>query len=108
MDAATRSIVRQRAGQRCEYCRIPDAALDLPFHVDHIVASVHQRNDDPPNLAWACPRCNLGKGPNLATIDPVTGTRVGVFNPRLMVWSEHFELRESEIVGGESMRSRHG
>jgi hypothetical protein len=99
MDAATRSKVRQRAGQRCEYCRIPDAALDLPFHVDHIIASVHQQNDDPTNLAWACPRCNLGKGPNLATIDHATGSRVDVFNPRTMNWSDHFEIRDGAIVG---------
>ena len=59
MDAATRDMVRQRAGGRCEYCHFPDHALDLPFHVEHIVAVVHRPDDEPMNLAWACPRCNV-------------------------------------------------
>jgi 5-methylcytosine-specific restriction endonuclease McrA len=88
MDARTRNLVRQRAGERCEYCHIPDRGSELPFHVEHIVASVHQRNDDPSNLAWACPRCNLHKGTNLTTIDPFTGERADVFNPRTDVWEE--------------------
>ena len=92
-------MVQQRAEERCEYCRIPDEAYDLPFHVEHIVANVHQPNDDQGNLAWACPRCNSYKGTNLATIDPVTGERVDVFNPRADVWDRHFAMVDFEIVG---------
>ena len=33
MHAATRELIRQRARQQCEYCRFPDHALELPFHV---------------------------------------------------------------------------
>ncbi|HMO87033.1 MAG TPA: HNH endonuclease signature motif containing protein, partial [Lacipirellulaceae bacterium] len=79
MDAATRDQVRQRAGGRCEYCRFPDHASDLPFHVEHIVASSHGGDDSMENLAWACARCNLRKGPNLATIDPDTRTQVALY-----------------------------
>lgn len=82
MDAWKRNTVRQRAGERCEYCHVPDQDAELPFHVEHIVANVHQRNDDPSNLAWACPRCNAHKGTNLTTLDPDTSERVDVFNPR--------------------------
>ncbi|MEX2092816.1 MAG: HNH endonuclease signature motif containing protein [Pirellulales bacterium] len=99
MDAAARDMVRQRAGGRCEYCHFPDHALDLPFHVDHIVAIVHGRDDDPSNLAWACRRCNLGKGPNLTTIDPASVERVDLFNPRTMVWSEQFAVSDGQVVG---------
>jgi len=99
MDAATREFVRQRAARRCEYCHIPDHALDLPFHVEHIVAVVHRPDDDPMNLAWACPRCNLRKGPNLSTIDPSTGDRVDLFDPRTMRWEEHFAVRNGHVVG---------
>lgn len=81
MDARTRNLIRERAGHCCEYCGVPDDAYELPFHVEHIVANVHQLNDDVNNLAWACPRCNLHKGPNLITIDPESGEHVNLFNP---------------------------
>jgi hypothetical protein len=57
MDAKTRELVRQRAGERCEYCRFPQSAVPyLVFHVDHIVAKQHvdDVSDDPQLLAWAC------------------------------------------------------
>ena len=99
MDAATRELIRERARRRCEYCRFPDQALDLPFHVEHIVASVHQIDDSLANLAWACPRCNLRKGTNLSTIDPATGNKVDLFNPRNMVWDDHFAFRNGYVIG---------
>ncbi len=34
MTPAQREAVRQRAGGRCEYCRLPDSA---DFHVEHII-----------------------------------------------------------------------
>lgn len=99
MDETTRNLVRQRAGQRCEYCRVPEEAYRLSFHVEHIVASVHQPNDDPSNLAWACPRCNAHKGANLATIDPQTGNQVNLFHPREDVWEQHFAMGQFVISG---------
>src|SRR3972149_6118213 len=99
MDAATRERVRQRAGRRCEYCRTPDHALDLPFHVEHIVATVHRADDRPTNLAGACPRCHLRKGPNLTTIDSDTGNRVDLFDPRTMSWQEHFVVVDGIVEG---------
>lgn len=73
MDAPTRELVRQRAGQRCEYCHLRESAVPyLVFHVDHIIAKQHldEVSDDPQYLAWACSECNYHKGPNLASIDP--------------------------------------
>jgi len=99
MDARTRNLVQQRAGERCEYCRIVEKAYRLSFHVEHIVASVHHRNDGPSNLAWACPRCNAHKGPNLNTIDPKTGMQVDLFNPRTDIWEEHFSAEGYVITG---------
>jgi len=99
MDAATREFLRQRAERRCEYCHLPDSASDLPFHVEHIVATVHRPDDTLVNLAWACPRCNLRKGPNLSTIDAETGEQVDLFNPRTMTWSEHFTIEKAFIIG---------
>jgi hypothetical protein len=99
MDAATREFVRRRAANYCEYCRIPDHALDLPFHIEHIVASVHRIDDSESNLAWACPRCNLRKGTNLTTIDIDSGQQVAMFDPRRMEWSAHFSVKDGLIVG---------
>jgi len=47
MDAAVRHLVRQRAGDCCEYCRLPQEAVDATFHVEHIIALQHGGNDDP-------------------------------------------------------------
>ena len=54
MDATTRSMVRQRAGNRCEYCGILQEQMSAAaFHVDHIIAKQHGGSDDPSNLALA-------------------------------------------------------
>ena len=83
MDAAIRDLVRRRAGNRCEYCRLPQSALPhAPFHVEHVVAKQHGGSDDTVNLALACDRCNLHKGPNLSGIDTETGVTVPLFHPR--------------------------
>jgi len=100
MDARTRELVRRRAGDACEYCRIPQQATPLiPFHVEHIVSKQHGGTDDPDDLALACDRCNAYKGPNLTSIDPDTGTVVALFHPRQDIWSEHFVVRGGHIVG---------
>ena len=90
MDASTREFVRRRAGDRCEYCHMPqDATPFIPFHLEHIIAKQHLDlvRDELGNLAYACDRCNAFKGPNLSSIDPNTGDKVDVFNPRTDEWS---------------------
>lgn len=99
MDARTRDFVRRRAGERCEYCHMPEAAHRLSFHVEHIVASVHRIDDSTDNLAWACPRCNAHKGTNLSTIDPQGGGQVNLFNPRVDRWSDHLAIKDSIVIG---------
>jgi hypothetical protein len=100
MDAATRLLVRQRAHDRCEYCRLPQAAQPfVTFQIEHIIPKKHGGSDDPANLAFACPRCNVSKGPNLAGLDSATGHIEPLFNPRTQSWPDHFELRGSLIVG---------
>jgi hypothetical protein len=50
MDAATKRLVRQRAQERCEYCRLPQTAQPfVTFHVEHIIAKQHGGSDDPNN-----------------------------------------------------------
>lgn len=100
MDPGARELIRTRAGNACEYCRMPQQATPLiPFHVEHIVSRQHASTDDLDGLALACDRCNAYKGPNLTSIDPETRTVVALFNPRRDVWSDHFVMRRGHIVG---------
>lgn len=100
MDAQTRKLVCRRAGDACEYCRIPQRATPLiTFHVEHVTAKQHGGSDDPDQLALACDRCNAYKGPNLTSIDPDSGNIVLLFNPREDAWSDHFIFVGGRIVG---------
>jgi hypothetical protein len=99
MDAATRALVRRRAAERCEYCWLRQENSELVHHIEHIVAKQHGGSDDPDNLALACHRCNLHKGPNLTGIDTETGQVVPLFHPRRDSWSEHFVFSGARIVG---------
>jgi len=99
MDAERRELVRHRAAGYCEYCRLPQSAVPFaPFHVEHIVARQHGGSDDPDNLALACDRCNLHKGPNLSSIDPQGGEMVPLFHPRRHVGEEHFRFRDATLL----------
>ena len=99
MDSATSELVRQRAGHRCKYCRLPQHASALRFHVEHIIARQHAGTDDPANLALACPECNYQKGANLSGIDPDTGRVTPLFHPRRDQWAEHFARDAARITG---------
>jgi hypothetical protein len=103
MDAATRALVRARAGGRCEYGLVHQAHVELSHHIEHIVARKHGGADDPSNLCLACERCNLFKGPDLTGIDPVTGRVERLYNPRSQPWADHFELRGPLIVGSTAV-----
>jgi hypothetical protein len=97
---ATRQVVIQRAGNRCEYCHLPQAAMSqFAFHIEHILAQQHLQDDSLENLALACPDCNRHKGPNLTTIDPVTRQFIPLFHPRLDSWAEHFEFQGALLHG---------
>jgi hypothetical protein len=99
MDAGIRDFVRVRAGGRCEYCHLRQEHVDLPHHLEHIVSKQHFGDDSPNNMALACARCNLHKGPNVSGFDPETRELVRLFNPRRDEWAGHFMFRECRIVG---------
>jgi hypothetical protein len=100
MDAANKRIVRERAGNRCEYCRLSQEQSPLvPLQIDHIRPRQHHGGDDLDNLALACIDCNLHKGPNVAGFDKDTNALIGIFHPRQQQWLEHFELQGPLIVG---------
>jgi hypothetical protein len=100
MDAATRALVRARAGHCCEYCGLPERLVPLAgFQIEHVIAKQHGGPDSDDNLALACHRCNLHKGPNLTGIDPVTAKVVRLFHPRRQKWTRHFRWAGPFLVG---------
>ena len=97
MDAALRAFVRERAGRRCEYCRLHEEdAGRLAFQIEHIVAKKHGGTDDPDGLCYACPQCNQAKGPNLAGL--LGGKLYPLFNPRKQSWRRHFRWEQTILV----------
>ena len=91
--------VWRRAGNRCEYCLIPQFALPLPFQIDHVFAEKHGGQTVERNLALARPHCNRFRGPNIAGLDPDSGQPIRLFHPRTDVWTEHFEFDGPRIIG---------
>jgi hypothetical protein len=99
MEAALERLVRQRAGGRCEYCRLPEAASHVPFEIDHIRSRKHHGPTAASNLALSCVYCNGYKGPNLTGIDPTTGKLTKLFHPRRHKWPYHFRYEGGTLVG---------
>lgn len=98
LPTALRTAVRGRAGECCEYCRIPELGVFFEHEPDHIIAEQHGGASTLDNLALACAQCNRAKGPNIASVDPHTQQRVPIFNPRTDQWSDHFQFDHGRIV----------
>lgn len=92
--------VRQRAGNRCEYCQLHQEDSPLAaLHIEHIRPIKHGGTGDFENLCLACIDCNLHKGTNLAGYDPETDALTELFHPRRQNWDEHFEWRGIYLFG---------
>jgi hypothetical protein len=72
MERALEQFVRHRAGNSCEYCRMPQEYDDGAFEIDHVIAASHGGLTVASNLCLACFACNSFKGPNLAGVDSET------------------------------------
>ena len=94
--AELRALVAQRAGFRCEYCRIAEDDAAFSHEVDHVRSRQHGGATIPDNLAFACMICNRFKGTNVASVD-ASGSAVRLFHPRLDRWEEHFRLAGAVI-----------
>lgn len=99
ISARLRRAVFKRARGCCEYCLLHQDCTDFTHHVDHVLARKHKAPTTFENLALACLECNLNKGSDLATIDPVTGEVAFLFNPRRQNWGAHFAIEKDKIVG---------
>jgi len=75
------------------------AAQDAFFahEPDHIIAEKHGGATALENLALACFDCNRFKGSDIASLDPISGKLVRLFNPRTDVWESHFRIEDGRI-----------
>jgi hypothetical protein len=99
VDASLIRLVWRRAGDRCEYCQVPQVGDYDPFEVDHIIARKHFGPTAAGNLALACLHCNAYKGANIAGRDPKTRKLTPLFNPRRHKWERHFRWRGGTLLG---------
>jgi hypothetical protein len=99
MRAELSNHVRQRAAGRCEYCRLPQTASNIPFEIDHIIARKHRGPTVASNLALTCWYCNSFKGSDITSIDPKTKRITRIFHPRRHKWAWHFRYEGPVLIG---------
>jgi hypothetical protein len=99
-------LVKSRAGDVCEYCRIPQSSQEAIFHVDHIIPRTAGGATVIENLALACVSCSLRKAARTRVADPSTGTLVPLFNPRTDRWLDHFVWTSAWLVRGKTGTGR--
>lgn len=97
--AALRRKVHERADGRCEYCRMPQIFDPAGFEVDHVIPEKMDGRTELDNLALACFKCNNHKGPNIAGIDPDSGEKAYLFDPRSDTWDDHFQWQGAVLSG---------
>ncbi|MBI3922170.1 MAG: HNH endonuclease [Armatimonadetes bacterium] len=85
-----RHAIRERALNRCEYCRHPATFSSAPCVCEHVIPRAMGGGDSLEELAWSCPACNTRKCDKTQAPDPQTQRGVPLSNPRLDQWSRHF------------------
>lgn len=99
--------VRAAARNRCGYCLSPQHLVMARLEIEHIVPVSKGGGDDESNLWLACPICNRHKSDKTTGVDPDTGERVLLFNPRTQIWSENFCWTEDGIrIVGKTLTGR--
>jgi len=92
--------VRDRAGNRCEYCGIAQVGQEATFHVDHVQPRAAGGSTSYDNLALACVSCSLRKGARTEATDPDTRELVPVFSPRREAWHDNFTVSDACVIVG--------
>ena len=92
-----RRYIIERSGNCCEYCRRNQSDTLLRFHIEHIISEKHGGETKESNLALSCPPCNIFKGSDIASVDPMSGEATFLYHPRQQIWTEHFQLQNNQI-----------
>jgi hypothetical protein len=104
---AVRRKVARAAADRCGYCLTSQHIVGPLLEIDHIIPESLGGTADESNLWLACPTCNGAKADRTESVDPESGENVGLFNPRLDSWSEHFEwVEEGALISGRTAKGR--
>lgn len=96
-----RQRVRQRAGNRCEYCLSHQHYVMGKLVIDHVMPAAHGGSNDEDNLCLACKLCNGHKWAKTEAIDAESEQTTLLFNPRLRKWEDHFvwSVDGVEVIG---------
>jgi len=89
--------VREAARNRCGYCLSPQHLVLGRLQFEHLLPRSHGGATEEINLWLSCSLCNNFKGDQTTAIDPETGERVALFNPRTQNWFEHFRWSEDGL-----------
>ncbi|MBI5879763.1 MAG: HNH endonuclease [Chloroflexi bacterium] len=89
--------VRLTARNRCGYCLSPQHLVMARLEIEHIIPSSRGGTNDEENLWLACPICNAHKSDRVDEVDPQTGARFPLFNPRTQNWFEHFRWSDDGL-----------
>ena len=75
--------------------------MGTPMEIDHLLPEASGGRTEENNLWLACSLCNDHKADRIAALDPATGERVRLFDPRHQVWAEHFRWTDAgdRIIG---------
>jgi HNH endonuclease len=96
-----RRIVAARARGYCEYCYCLEQFATQSFTIEHIKPRKAGGETILENLAWSCFGCNSYKHSKTQAIEKETGEKIALYNPRLQVWSKHFNWSDdfTEVIG---------
>jgi 5-methylcytosine-specific restriction endonuclease McrA len=98
--------VTARAGNACEYCRLPQRTQEATFHIDHILPRVDGGKTELNNLALACVSCSLKKAARTLVPDAKLNKQVRIFHPRKDNWTDHFRWTPAWKVMGKTAIGR--
>ena len=96
-----RQLVRERAGNRCEYCLCHQDYVFGRLQIDHVYPIAKGGLDTESNLCLACELWNQHKWIKTDDTDPRTGKRAALFDPRRQRWNDHFKWNTegTDIIG---------
>jgi len=105
--AALRQRVAETARFRCGYCLTSQRIIGPLLEIEHIIPEALGGPSDEDNLFLACPLCNSHKSQRIDAVDPESLMIVPLFNPRVELWSEHFEwIEDVTVIRGKTSKGR--
>jgi hypothetical protein len=93
---ALRTLVKSRAYDCCEYCRVGENTGVVLFSCDHIISEKHGGKTVEENLAYACYWCNTYKGSDVGSVDLESNREfIRLFDPRQDLWDDYFHIENA-------------